>query len=115
MPDRISEKSYAEQGLDEVPTQHEGVNSQRDKRKEWNEAVQELRTDKAEHSNTKEKFFNQYRVEALKQYTSFYEKAVISRLSKELHMYIDLENLEDKKRMLFNWKNSLLPVVWSFS
>ncbi len=37
MPDRISEKSYAEQGLDEVSTQHEGVDSQRDKRKEWNE------------------------------------------------------------------------------
>lgn len=108
MPDRISEKSYEEQGLNEVPTQHEGINSQREQRKEWNEAVQELRTDKAEYSNTKEKFFNQYRVEALKQYTSFHEKAVFSRLSKELHMYIDLENLEDKRRMLFNWKNSTL-------
>ena len=41
MPDRISEKSYEEQGLNEVPTQHEGINSQREQRKEWNEAVQE--------------------------------------------------------------------------
>lgn len=36
IPDRISEKSFVDQGIQETPTQHEGINSQRKNRKEIN-------------------------------------------------------------------------------
>ncbi|MFK8201392.1 MobA/MobL family mobilization protein, partial [Leuconostoc mesenteroides] len=39
---------------------------------------------------------------------SFSEKRSVSQLSKELQTFVSLENLDDKKRMLFNWKDSLL-------
>lgn len=108
MPYRISEKSFEEQGLDELPTKHEGVNSLREERKKYNDDVKSLRKNKADYSNTIEKISNIEKIEAIKKHTSFKEKAILSQLSKQLHMYIDLESLEDKKRMLFNWKNSLL-------
>ncbi|MCT0076492.1 nickase, partial [Lactococcus lactis subsp. lactis] len=36
------------------------------------------------------------------------EKRILSDLSKELNVFISFEKLEDKKRMLNNWKNSAL-------
>ena len=42
-PDRISEKSYEEQGIDEVATQHEGINSQKENRQEFNRNVKQQR------------------------------------------------------------------------
>lgn len=47
MPERISEKSYEEQGIEKTPTKHEGHNSQTKERKAFNEAVKDLRTIKA--------------------------------------------------------------------
>ncbi len=35
IPDRISEKSFIEQGIDDTPTQYEGINSKRYERKEF--------------------------------------------------------------------------------
>src|SRR5699024_1734401 len=37
IPDRISEKSFVDQGIQETPTQHEGINSQRKNRKAFNQ------------------------------------------------------------------------------
>ncbi|MFW2823181.1 MobA/MobL family protein, partial [Levilactobacillus brevis] len=48
LPDRISEKSYEEQGIDEVATQHEGINSQKENRQEFNQNVKQQRQAKAE-------------------------------------------------------------------
>ncbi len=44
IPDRISEKSFIEQGIDDTPTQHEGINSKRYgyERKEFNQQVKKL-------------------------------------------------------------------------
>lgn len=36
------------------------------------------------------------------------KKHTIRDLSQQLKTYVDLEHLDDKERMLFNWKNSLL-------
>ena len=36
IPDRISEKSFVDQGIDEVVTQHEGINSKRHERRAFN-------------------------------------------------------------------------------
>jgi len=105
-PDRISEKSYEEQGIDEVATQHEGINSQKEKRQEFNRNVKQQRQAKAEAKNVNEKIHNIRRIETLQRHYSFDEKRMVAQLSKQLKTFVSLENLDEKQRMLFNWKNS---------
>ncbi|GHN13355.1 hypothetical protein NRIC0767_17100 [Lactobacillus delbrueckii subsp. allosunkii] len=44
IPDRISEKSFIEQGIDDTPTQYEGINSKRYERKEFADCKIKLNT-----------------------------------------------------------------------
>lgn len=108
IPDRISEKSFENQGIDEVPTQHEGINSKRHERKAFNQQVKDYRKAKASYKNNQEKAINRGHLDSLSKHFSFNEKRVVKELSHELKTYISLENLDDKRRMLFNWKNSTL-------
>lgn len=108
IPDRISEKSFIEQGIDDTPTQHEGINSKRHERKEFNQQVKDYRKAKASYKNNQEKVINRGHLDSLSKHFSFNEKRVVKELSHELKTYISLENLDDKRRMLFNWKNSTL-------
>ncbi|MDI6682082.1 MobQ family relaxase [Leuconostoc suionicum] len=108
MPDRISEKTLDEQGIDGVATQHVGVNGQRPEREKFNQLALENRKHKAQLKNVDEKIHNERRIQTLQNHLSFSEKRSVSQLSKELQTFVSLENLDDKKRMLFNWKNSLL-------
>ena len=108
MPERISEKSYEEQGIEKTPTKHEGHNSQTKERKAFNEAVKEQDRTKKQYQNNQEKINNQKHLDALSQHFSFNEKRLIKELSHELRTYVSLESLDDKRRMLFNWKNSVL-------
>jgi len=105
-PDRISEKSYEEQGIDEVATQHEGINSQKENRQEFNRNVKQQRQAKAEAKTANEKIHNIRRIETLQRHYSFDEKRMVAQLSKQLKTFVSLENLDEKQRMLFNWKNS---------
>ena len=54
------------------------------------------------------KIGNPQHFDALSQHFSFNEKRLIKELSHELRTYVSLESLDDKRRMLFNWKNSVL-------
>lgn len=108
MPDRISEKTLNEQGIDGVATQHVGVNGQRPEREKFNQLALENRKHKAQLKNVDEKIHNERRIQTLQNHLSFSEKRSVSQLSKELQTFVSLENLDEKKRMLFNWKNSLL-------
>lgn len=108
MPDRISEKTLDEQGIDGVATQHVGVNGQRPEREKFNQLALENRKHKAQLKNVDEKIHNERRMQTLQNHLSFSEKRSVSQLSKELQTFVSLENLDEKKRMLFNWKNSLL-------
>ncbi|KAF0393201.1 nickase [Pediococcus pentosaceus] len=108
IPDRISEKSFMEQGIADTPTQHEGINSKRHERKAFNQQVKNYRKSKAGYKNMQEKVVNQGHLDSLSKHFSFNEKRVVKELSHELKTYISLENLDDKRRMLFNWKNSTL-------
>ncbi|MCT3563430.1 nickase, partial [Lentilactobacillus buchneri] len=108
IPDRISEKSFEDQGINEVPTQHEGINSKRHERKAFNQQVKDYRKAKASYKNNQEKVINRGHLDSLSKHFSFNEKRVVKELSHELKTYISLENLDDKRRMLFNWKNSTL-------
>lgn len=108
IPDRISEKSFEDQGINEVPTQHEGINSKRYERKAFNQQVEEQRKSQAKYHNIDQKIRNHEHFDALTDELSFSEKHTIRDLSQQLKTYVDLEHLDDKERMLFNWKNSLL-------
>jgi hypothetical protein len=108
IPDRISEKSFVEQGIADTPMQHEGINSKRHERKEFNQQVKNYRKAKASYKNNQEKVINRGHLDSLSKHLSFNEKRVVKELSHELKTYISLENLDDKRRMLFNWKNSTL-------
>lgn len=108
IPDRISEKSFIEQGIDDTPMQHEGINSKRYERKEFNQQVKNYRKAKASYRNNQEKVINRGHLDSLSKHFSFNEKRVVNELSHELKTYISLESLDDKRRMLFNWKNSTL-------
>lgn len=108
IPDRISEKSFIEQGIDDTPMQHEGINSKRYERKEFNQQVKNYRKAKASYKNNQEKVINRGHLDSLRRHFSFNEKRVVKELSHELKTYISLESLDDKRRMLFNWKNSTL-------
>ncbi|QYH55557.1 MobQ family relaxase [Liquorilactobacillus nagelii] len=108
IPDRISEKSFVDQGIQETPTQHEGINSQRKNRKAFNQQVRAQRNAQAKYHNLDEKIRNHEHFDALTDELLFSEKHTISHLSQQLKTYVDLEHLDDKQRMLFNWKNSLL-------
>ncbi|MCT3282720.1 nickase, partial [Lactiplantibacillus pentosus] len=108
LPDRISEKSYEEQGIDEVATQHEGINSQKEKRQEFNQNVKQQRQAKAEAKNANEKIHNERRMQTLQRHYSFDEKRLVAQLSNRLKAFVSLENLDEKQRMLFNWKNSAM-------
>lgn len=106
--DRISEKSFVEQGIADTPMQHEGINSKRYERKEFNQQVKNYRKAKASYKNNQEKVINRGHLDSLSKHFSFNEKRVVNELSHELKTYISLESLDDKRRMLFNWKNSTL-------
>ena len=108
IPDRISEKSFVDQGIQETPTQHEGINRQRKNRKAFNQQVRAQRNAQAKYHNLDEKIRNHEHFDALTDELSFSEKHTISHLSQQLKTYVDLEHLDDKQRMLFNWKNSTL-------
>ena len=108
IPDRISEKSFIEQGIDDTPMQHEGINSKRYERKEFNQQVKNYRKAKASYKNNQEKVINRGHLDSLSKNFSFNEKRLVNELSHELKTYISLESLDDKRRMLFNWKNSTL-------
>jgi hypothetical protein len=108
VPDRISEKSFVEQGIADTPMQHEGINSKRNERKAFNQQVKNYRKSKAGYKNMQEKVVNRGHLDSLSKHFSFNEKKVVKELSHELKTYISLESLDDKRRMLFNWKNSTL-------
>ncbi|MBU7462549.1 MobQ family relaxase [Lactiplantibacillus pentosus] len=108
IPERISEKSFVEQGIADTPMQHEGINSKRHERKAFNQQVKNYRKSKAGYKNMQEKVVNRGHLDSLSKHFSFNEKKVVKELSHELKTYISLESLDDKRRMLFNWKNSTL-------
>ena len=106
--DRISEKSFVEQGIADTPMQHEGINSKRHERKAFNQQVKTYRKSKAGYKNMQEKVINRGHLDSLSKHFSFNEKRLVNELSHELKTYISLESLDDKRRLLFNWKNSTL-------
>lgn len=108
LPDRISEKTLEEQGIKEEPTKHEGRSRYADERRQNNEQIRRRREARKDGQLLDDKIKNQRHLSILQNRLSFDEKHLVANLSKELQTFVSLESLDDKQRMLFNWKNSVL-------
>lgn len=108
LPDRISEKTLEEQGIKEEPTKHEGRSRYADERRKNNEQIRRRREARKDGQLLDNKIKNQRHLSILQNRLSFDEKHLVANLSKELQTFVSLESLDDKQRMLFNWKNSVL-------
>lgn len=111
----VTDKSFKEQGKKELPTKHlgsyahqlelKGLPSENgDINREIKTYNQLLYKQEQLEKETEEK--NQ--TNPLTRHFTPKEKRILSDLSKELNVFISFEKLEDKKRMLNNWKNSAL-------
>lgn len=109
--ERISEKSYSEQGVQKEPTIHEGYvarkmekNGKTSNRMEHNRRVKE-------RNFNKEKRRKEYASrEVEKEITTGLtpkEKGQLKSVAKNLKVYVNYENLVDKQRMVNNWKKSV--------
>lgn len=108
LPDRISEKTLEEQGIKEEPTKHEGRSRYADECRKNNEQIRRRREARKDGQLLDDKIKNQRHLSILQNRLSFDEKHLVANLSKELQTFVSLESLDDKQRMLFNWKNSVL-------
>jgi len=109
--ERITEKSYAEQGIQKEPTIHEGYvardmekNGRKSDRMEHNRQVKKRNYDK---EKTRKEYASK---EAEKEITSGLtpkEKGQLKSVAKNLKVYVNYENLVDKQRMVNNWKKSV--------
>lgn len=111
----VSDKSYEEQGISKIPTKHLGSFAhQMEQRgvesdngninreiKRYNQLIYTQERLDADIKETKE-------TTEFTRHFSPNEKIQIAKLSRDLKTFVDFEHLEDKKRMLNNWKNSTL-------
>jgi len=108
--ERITEKSYAERGIDKEPTIHEGYASREmEKRGENSDRCQINRKIK-DRNHSKEMERKQYAEKATEKEISDSlspkEKKDIRLIAKNLKVYVNYDNLMDKQRMVNNWENS---------
>ena len=106
--EEVSHLSYDEQGIDKVATRHEGYGKKGQENKEYNDEVKELNKlkDKLKTKEIELKTNHEFNL-LTKEFTEK-ESERIKELSKSLKTYIDIENIADKKRMINNWKTSVI-------
>lgn len=108
--ERISEKSYAELGLAKQPTIHEGyVARQMESKGRVSDRVQINVLIKKENAtkellqDVKEEMHFSEEGDSIHRLLSPNEKKQIAALSKDLKLFINYDNLIEKKRILVNW------------
>ncbi|MEY8291568.1 MobQ family relaxase [Carnobacteriaceae bacterium 52-44] len=110
LTERISAKSYAEQGVQKKPTIHEGVVARQiEKKGRKSDRVEKNRQiNRENYSNQKGKKENVLQATAEKVIAplTYEEKRELKEIAKELKVYVNYDNLIKKERMLQNWKIS---------
>lgn len=108
--ERISEKSYAELGLDKQPTIHEGYvarqmekNGRSSDRVQINVLIKKENATKEILQDVKRDIHFAEEGEGIQRLLSPNEKKQIATLSKDLKLFINYDNLVEKKRILVNW------------
>lgn len=107
LTERVSHKSFERQGIKQEPTVHVGSKKNKD-RIAYNEAIKKRNKYIKQENKIRQQEGQTHHAENLKKYLSYQERHEIKELSKSLKTYVDFENIDDKRRMLNNWKNSVL-------
>lgn len=107
LTERISSKSYKEQGINQEPTIHIGVKKNKN-RIAYNEAIKNKRKNQKNYDELNRKIGLHKHNNLFKNNLSYQERHQLAELSKELKTYVDFENINDKRGMIENWKNSVL-------
>src|SRR5699024_11669828 len=109
--ERITEKSYADLGIDKKPTIHEGYvarskekNGKVSDRCETNRQIKKENYDK---QNERQTYIDKEMKQNISKSLSPKEKTRLSSLVKSLGVYINFDNLIDKTRMVNNWNNKI--------
>lgn len=108
--ERITDKSYAEQGLDIEPTIHEGYVARKMEKQgnisdrcEENRAIKKRNMDKSRTDYVVDE-----KVKNISASLSPQEKKELTSIAKNLKVYVTYDVLIDKERMLNNWKQKLV-------
>jgi len=104
--ERISAESYETDGINIAPTIHEGLGADNKNNKEYNAGVKQQRKAHDDLSDTAERMETFERFDLLTKNLTPTERERISELSGSLKTFINFQNIEDKKRMLHNWRTS---------
>ena len=106
--EEVSHLSYEEQGIDKVATRHEGYGEKGKENKAYNGEAKEINKLKIKLKEIDNQLKTKHEFNLLTSEFSEKDSERIKELSKSLKIYIDIENITDKKRMLNNWKTSVL-------
>lgn len=109
--ENISEKSYAERGIDVIPTVHEGYVARQIEEKgkvsDRCELNRNIRKDNYDKETQRRKFSRQETESIISKSLSPKDKSQLKQVAKNLKIYVNYENLIDKERMVNNWENSI--------
>ncbi|MBC2069335.1 MobQ family relaxase [Listeria booriae] len=113
--DRISEKSNESLGYGQQPTIHEGYEARQMDQKglvsdrvEENKAIRKSNAKLNDKELLREKISEAKGAQNIVRLLSPREKSKLNKLSKELKTFIYFGTLQDKKRMIANWRNSTI-------
>jgi len=110
--ERISEKSYAEQGVDKKPTIHEGyvARQMKEKGKVTDRILinSEIKQNNYQKQEERKKYSAEKATNNISESLSPKEKSQLKKVAKDLRIYVNYENLLDKERMLNNWEKSVV-------
>lgn len=104
----ISHLSNEKQGKEEVATVHEGYGKNGEENKEINQQIKEHNKNIQRKNKVFERKETYHKFNELTKKFSAKDRERIKELSKSLKTFINIENIEDKKRMIHNWKTSIL-------
>lgn len=104
--ERISAESYATEAVKKTPTVHEGTGAGSKRRKDYNTEIRQQEKTKDKLEDTKERIITYERFDLLTKNLSGKNRERIKELSGSLKTFINFQNIEDKKRMMNNWKTS---------
>lgn len=106
--EEISHLSYEEQGVDKVATKHEGYGEKGEENKKLNQQAKEVNKLKDKLKSKEEEVQINRSYNLLTKELTDKEKERLKELSQSLKTYVNISSIEDKKRMLNNWKTSVL-------
>lgn len=104
--EQISADSYKAQEIEKTPTIHEGTGVRSKERKAYNNEIKKQEKVKDKLNDTKDRITTYERFDLLTKNLSVKDRERIRELSSSLKTFINLQSIEDKKRMVNNWKTS---------